>query len=114
MHGGATAIYVDLDGWCLGLVASTASRVPCALWTSLPDLGDLAGGPVEVVDGTLVVAGHEVRVSRVVDPTARHLGRHEIRVSEPAVLMTYGLDMPRSRPADRRPRRCTSSVAAPA
>lgn len=98
VHTGATAIYVDLDGWCLGLVAATATRVPCALWSSLPDLSVLAGGPVEVVDGALVVAGHEVRVSRVVDPTVRHLGRQEIRVSEPAVLMTSGLGLPATGP----------------
>ncbi|HSO65423.1 MAG TPA: DUF2877 domain-containing protein, partial [Ornithinibacter sp.] len=61
-------------------------------------LTGLAGGPVEVVDGTLVVAGETVRVTRIVDPTVRHLGRHEIRMSEPAVLMTSGLDLPADDP----------------
>ena len=46
LHASATAIYVDLDGWCLGLVSATATRVPCALWSTLPDLGGLAGQPV--------------------------------------------------------------------
>lgn len=103
VHTGATAIYVDLDGWCLGLVAATATRAPCALWSSLPDLGDLAGGPVEVLGGSLVVAGHEVRVSRVVDPTVRHLGRHDGWSSGRPLAMTYGLGLPAAGPltADR-------------
>ena len=48
LHASATAIYVDLDGWCLGLVSATATRVPCALWSTLPDLAALAGRPVAV------------------------------------------------------------------
>lgn len=94
LHAGPAAIYVELDGWCLGLVAATATRVPCAVWSSLPDLGALAKGPVEVVGGTLVVAGHEVRISRVVDPVARHLGRHEGWSSGRPLAMTHGLDLP--------------------
>ena len=67
VHAGPTALYVDLDGWCLGLVASTASRVPCALWSSRPDLGELARGPVEVAGGVLIVAGEDVGITRLVD-----------------------------------------------
>lgn len=100
VHAGPLAIYVDLDGWCLGLLAATATRVPCALWSLLPDLGGLADGPVEVVDGTLLVTGEVVRITRLVDPIARSLGRHEIRVSEPAILMTSDLSL--DLPADGR------------
>lgn len=68
IHAGPAAIYVDLDGWCLGLVSATATRVPCALWTSLPDLTHLAAGSVLVDGGTLVVSDEEVRVTRLADP----------------------------------------------
>ena len=68
--------------------------MPCGLWASLPDLGALAVGPVEVVGGTLVVAGHQVRISRVVDPVARHLGRHDGWSSGRPHAMPHGLDPP--------------------
>jgi hypothetical protein len=85
LHSSSSAIYVDLDGWCLGLVSATATRVPCALWSTLPDLTGLTGlmqggrdPHVEVRGGTLVVGGRETRIGRLVDVTApapRHVGR---------------------------------------
>ncbi len=68
VHASPSAIYVDLDGWCLGLVSATATRVPCALWSSLTELGHLAGAPMQISDGTLVIADEEVRITRLVDP----------------------------------------------
>jgi hypothetical protein len=94
LHASSTAIYVDLDGWCLGLVSSTATRVPCALWSTVADLTPLAGRPVVVTGGTLTIGGDEVRVGRVVDARATHVGRHEVRGSAPAIPMTQGLDLP--------------------
>ena len=70
VHAGAAALYVDLDGGpagCLGIVSAAASRVPCALWSLLPDLDDLAGLPVRVDGGRLVVGDRPVRVARLVD-----------------------------------------------
>ena len=76
---------MDLDGWCLGLVSATATRVPCALWSALPDLTEVVGlgrhgdAPhVEVRGGTLVVGGRQTRIGRLVDVTApapRHAGQ---------------------------------------
>ena len=96
VHAGPSAIYVDLDGWCLGLLASTATRVPCGLWTSLPDLGALVAGPVEVVDGTLVVAGETVRITRLVDVSTPTPQRHAPSGFAPALRMTLpeGFDLP--------------------
>ena len=94
LHASSTAIYVDLDGWCLGLVSSTATRVPCALWSAVPDLSPLAGRPVVVTGGTLAIDGQEVRITRVVDPRVTHVGRHGISRSAPEVPMTSGLDLP--------------------
>jgi hypothetical protein len=69
--------------------------VPCALWSTVPDLTALA--PVVRVDGgDLVVGDRRVRVTRLVDSRATTVGRHGNRRSEPAVLMTSaaGLHLP--------------------
>ncbi|MDR7251399.1 hypothetical protein J2X46_000371 [Nocardioides sp. BE266] len=94
LHASATAVYVDLDGWCVGLVSASATRVPCALWSTLPDIAHLAGRPVVVSDGTLAIGDEVVRIGRVVDPRATVVGRHGIPRSEPGILMTSGLDLP--------------------
>ena len=92
LHAGATALYVDLDGWCLGLVAASATRVPCALWSTLPDLSGYVGRPVAVRDGTLVVGEDELRITRLADPRVPTVGRHERSpATHPA---TSGLDLP--------------------
>jgi hypothetical protein len=100
LHASSSAIYVDLDGWCLGLVSATATRVPCALWSTLPDLTDLtdltqAGGRgphVEVRAGTLVVGGRETRIARLVDVTAP-APRHVAATLAPHPV-TSGLALP--------------------
>lgn len=93
VHASSTAVYVDLDGWCVGLVSATATRVPCALWSTLPDLGVL--DPVVRVDrGELVVGDRPVRVARLVDPRVSRVGRHEVAWSEPRNPMTSALDLP--------------------
>lgn len=94
LHASSTAIYVDLDGWCLGLVSSTATRVPCALWSTIDDLTPLAGRPVVVSGGTLTIGGQEARIGRVVDPRVTRVGRHGTCGSAPAIPMTSGLDLP--------------------
>jgi len=33
VHRGRDAVYLDLDGWCLGVVGTRATAVPCALRT---------------------------------------------------------------------------------
>ena len=101
VHAGRLALYVDLDGTaggCVGLVARTASRVPCALWSNLSDLHGLAQHPVHVSGGTLVVGDVAVRFARVVDVRAPAPqswgppGRHAGRSSEGPPAMTSGLD----------------------
>ena len=95
VHASASAIYVDLDGWCLGLVSATATRVPCALWSTLPDLVAHAGSPVAVRDGVLVLGDDELRITRLADPRATTVGRHENPPSAPEVLLSHQLDLPR-------------------
>ncbi len=82
LHASATAIYVDLDGWCLGLVSAAATRVPCAMWSTLTDLSELAdlngiaGAGVRVQDGSLHVGHEQVRITRLADVAAPSLGPH--------------------------------------
>jgi hypothetical protein len=94
VHASSTALYVDLDGWCLGLVSATATRVPCALWTTLPDLADLGvlDPVVRVHRGRLVVGDRPVRVARLADVTVPRVRRHGERSSGRPAAMTPGLD----------------------
>ena len=94
LHASATALYVDLDGWCLGLVSATATRVPCALWSTLPDLTSYAGCQVTVREGSLHVGGDELRITRLVDPRATVVGRHDASSPGRPPATTSGLDLP--------------------
>jgi hypothetical protein len=92
VHASSTAVYVDLDGWCLGLVSATATRVPCALWSTLPDLGVL-DPVVRVHRGELVVGDRPVRVTRLVDPRVTRVGHHG-EATRRAHATTSALDLP--------------------
>ncbi|GAB3770172.1 hypothetical protein FB382_000711 [Nocardioides ginsengisegetis] len=77
VHRGRDAVYVDLDGWCLGVVSAAASAVPCALRSRNADLGAVAGRSAYVragvlhLDGTPLVVGRVLRVSAPrLDPRA--------------------------------------------
>lgn len=102
LHASATAIYVDLDGWCLGLVSAAATRVPCAMWSTLTDLTDLADltglvrAGVRVQDGTLHIGPEHVRITRLADVSAPRLGPHSGSGSERARCLTSsaGLQLP--------------------
>lgn len=76
LHASSSAIYVDLDGWCLGLVSASATRVPCALWSTVPDLALLGPTRVRVVGGVLHVGDHEVRVTRLADVSVPTVAGH--------------------------------------
>ncbi len=76
LHASSTAIYVDLDGWVLGVVSADASRVPCALWTALPDLTGLADAGVRVASGALHLGTEQVQVTRLADVSAPAPGPH--------------------------------------
>ncbi len=101
LHASATAIYVDLDGWCLGLVSATATRVPCGLWSTIPDLTLLGGRPIRVEAGTLHVGDEPVRITRLADVTVPTIGpNHGPRRSEEASFLTSSAGL--SLPADGR------------
>jgi hypothetical protein len=100
VHAGAAALYVDLDGDVLGLLSATATRVPCGLWSRLPDLSGLARREVRVSGGRLVVGDVPVRISRLADVRVPPLDPRTWGEPRPTEA---GLDLPadgRLSPAD--------------
>jgi hypothetical protein len=67
VHRGPHALYLDLDGRTLGVLASTATAVPCALRIASTGLGRLATAAAEVRDGALHLDGRPVRIGRIID-----------------------------------------------
>jgi hypothetical protein len=67
VHPGRHAVYLDLDGWCLGVVGSRAAAVPCAVRVAAPELGALGTGSAHVRGGVLHLDGTPLRVGRIVD-----------------------------------------------
>ena len=65
LHRGPHAVYLDLDGACLGVLAAGAVRVPCALQTRLPVLPDVSEARLE--SGVLHLDGVPLRIGRIVD-----------------------------------------------
>lgn len=78
VHRGPAAVYADLDGWCVGVLAAGAVPVPNAVRTRLPHLG--ASDPVvHVAAGLLHLGGRPLVVGRVEDVTVPRLDTHAAR-----------------------------------
>jgi hypothetical protein len=67
LHRGRHAVYVELDGWCLGVVGSDAAAVPCALRLRTADLAEITTGSAYVEAGVLHLDGTPLVVGRIVD-----------------------------------------------
>lgn len=71
VHRGTHAVYVDLHGWCVGIVDARAAAVPCALRTTTAELPDVhrahvSKGVLHLDDRPLVVGRYvDVRVPRI-------------------------------------------------
>jgi hypothetical protein len=65
LHRGPHAIYLDLDGRCLGVVSASAVQVPCALRTRLAVLPPVVAAHVE--GGVLHLDDLPVRIGRICD-----------------------------------------------
>ncbi len=64
------ALYVDLEGFCLGVLGARAVQVPCGVRTQLPSLSAVeVGSPVAVEDGGILFGDTEVLVTNIVDTT---------------------------------------------
>jgi len=83
LHRGPHAVYLDLDGSCLGVLAAGAVAVPCALQTRLPVLPEVV--EVRLDGGVLHLDGVPLRIGRITDPrvpvvTRRRLGPLRVAV----------------------------------
>ena len=67
VHRGQHAVYLDLAGWCVGVVAQDAAQVPCALRVAAPDLDVFPRRSAYVSGGVLHLDGTPLVVGRVVD-----------------------------------------------
>jgi Protein of unknown function (DUF2877) len=71
LHRGPDAVYVEVGGWCVGVVGRRATAVPCALRTSLDRLRDVSAA--SVVGGVLHLDARPVVVGRLVDVSVPRL-----------------------------------------
>jgi hypothetical protein len=79
VHRGRDAVYLDLDGWCVGVVGVRATAVPCALRTGADRVPEAA--TAEVRGGVLHLDGTPLVVGRLVDV---HVPRLQAAVGTPA------------------------------
>lgn len=87
VHRGAHAVYVEVGGWCVGVVDRHATQVPCALGTRSDDLEKLGAGPAHVRDGVLHLSGVPLVIGRLRDVAVPSVGpRRAADPSEPAPL----------------------------
>lgn len=70
VQSGPDALYLDLEGSCIALLAGRAVQVPLGVRTLLPSLPDIAiGQKADVHDGIIEVADLAVLVTNIVDTT---------------------------------------------
>lgn len=82
LHRGDRAIYLDVAGWCVGVVAAGAARVPCALRTSHPHLfaENFPHGPISsyLDAGTLHLGSRPLSIGRLVATYVPRLGKRGV------------------------------------
>jgi hypothetical protein len=70
LYSDQNALYVDLEGFCLGVLGARAVQVPCGVRTQLPTLTTVDIGAQAVVeDGGVMFGDTEVLVTNIVDTT---------------------------------------------
>jgi len=80
VHHGARALYIDVGGWCIGVVSRGATQVPCALRAAMEPLPDFLSGPrvsAYVERGTLHVGRRPLSIGRLEGTYVPQLG-HEV------------------------------------
>ena len=65
VHRGAHAVYLDVGGWCVGVVDQHAAQVPCALGARTDELARLGSGPAYVAGGVLHLSGVPLVIGRL-------------------------------------------------
>ena len=86
LHRSPHAVYVDLDGRCVGVVEPAAAQVPCALRTGTRGLEGLPARSAEVRGGVLHLDGRPLVVGRLVDVQVPALPALRGRAVAPAPL----------------------------
>lgn len=64
LHRGGHAVYVDVHGWCVGVLDTLAARVPCAVIARDEDFAMLRAGSAHITGGALHVDGIPLAVGR--------------------------------------------------
>jgi hypothetical protein len=82
LHQGDLAVYVEVAGWCVGVLAPGAARVPCGLRTTGVAMRDgLADG-----SGAAYVSGGTLHLGSCALPISRIVGTYVPRVRREVVL----------------------------
>jgi hypothetical protein len=82
LHRGALAVYVEVAGWCVGVLSPGAAQVPCGLRTTGVAVGDgLAEG-----SGAAYVSGGTLHLGSSALPISRIVGTYVPRVRREVVL----------------------------
>jgi hypothetical protein len=81
VHRGNDAVYLDVDGSCVGVLSTAATAVPCAARTALPDLPAevQAAEQAWVGEGRVVLGASEVVLARTVDTAVPRLRPDAVR-----------------------------------
>jgi hypothetical protein len=116
LHAGNDAVYLDLQGACLAVLAARAVQVPCGVRTMLPALLPAAAGTeVAVRDGAIELPGCEVLVTNIVDTTVPVLTADAARWGRDHLAAVAGGQLDRARaelPPDALTRLGTADAAA--
>lgn len=88
VHRGPQAVYVDLDGWCLGVVAAEATQVPCALRSRLAVLPEVS--TCRVVGGVLHLDETPLAVGRLVSVRVPSLPPRRLSDARPDAARLVG------------------------
>lgn len=90
LHAGDRAAYVDVAGWCVGVVGPGAAQVPCALRIVEPRViwTGLAPGAAKAYlgGGLLHIGGCPLPINRLVDTHVPPLGDRVTRSTDPVTV----------------------------
>jgi hypothetical protein len=81
VHRGRDAVYVEIDGSCVGVVSRRATAVPCALRTGTAFLPEVSAA--RVIDGQLHLDDERLVVGRLVDVSVPRIPRHCLAARTP-------------------------------
>lgn len=78
VHRAPLAVYVEVSGWCVGVVAAGAAQIPCALRTRADGFPAGVARTAHVAGGVLHLDARPLRVGRVEDVAVPRLDRRAV------------------------------------